>query len=415
MKLILAVLALAASGLAQRPDDRVVTLPAPGGRAVDSTAAEIDEILGELQKITGLKPLRKVEYTRIGRENVRSFLEQRVKEVVKPEEIRAEEAALKKFGFVPQDFDLEKTTIEMLTEQAAAFYDFRKRRLFIISLDNSLMQHSVLVHELAHALADQHFDLDKYVEHGKKNDDGALARLAVMEGQATWLMSEYLTRRTGQSLKDSPVLLKMMSNPSNFESADFPVFSRAPLYLKESLVFPYTKGMLFQHELFMKHGQAAFAEVFEHPPDGTFQILHPEKYFAGVKPVQPVLPAVEAARDYREYTDGELGEFDVSVLLKQYAGEDLANELAPKWRGGCFRLLSHKRDGRLVLAWASEWETPQAARRFSDAYRKVLEGKWKLFEVTEQAASGTMSGRGDDGRFLVKLEGTRVSCVEGLP
>ncbi len=409
MKLILALLALTAGGFSQRADDRVVTLPAP-----DKTASEVDEVMAELQKITGLKPLRKVEYTRIERDKVRSFLEQRVKEVVKPEEIRAEETALKKFGFVPQDFDLEKTTIEMLTEQAAAFYDFRKRRLFLIGSDEGIMQHSVLVHELAHALADQHFDLDRYVESGKKSDDGSLARLAVMEGQATWLMSEYLTQRTGQSLKDSPVLIKMMSNPENFDSTQFPVFARAPLYLKESLMFPYTKGILFQHEIFLKKGRAAFAEVFLRPPAGTFHILHPEKYLAGAKPVKARLPAVEAERDYTEYTDGEVGEFDHAVLLTQYGGEELSQKLAPRWRGGAFRILSHKRDNRLVLAYASEWDTPETAREYFEAYRTVLDGKWKRFEITRQTP-GSFSGLGDDGRFTVELEGTLVTSVEGLP
>ena len=80
-----------------------------------------------------------------------------------------------------------------MSEQAAAFYDFRKKKLFMIDAGEDLLQHSALVHELAHALADQHFHLEKFIDHGSKNDDTSLARLAVMEGQATWLMSEYLT------------------------------------------------------------------------------------------------------------------------------------------------------------------------------------------------------------------------------
>ena len=50
---------------------------------------------------------------------------------MKPAELRTEELTLKKFGFVPQDFDLKKTTIDLLTEQTAAFYDFHRKKLYI--------------------------------------------------------------------------------------------------------------------------------------------------------------------------------------------------------------------------------------------------------------------------------------------
>ena len=72
----------------------------------------------------------------------------------------------------------------------------------------------MLAHELSHALADQNFNLARFIRQGRKSDDGASARLAVMEGQATWLMSEFLARKTGQSLKNSPSLVAMMSNLS---------------------------------------------------------------------------------------------------------------------------------------------------------------------------------------------------------
>lgn len=409
MKNILAVLLLAAAAAAQQSDTRVVTLAAP-----DPMRAEIDEIMGELQKITGLAPLHKVEYTTIARDRLRPFLEERVKEVVKPEEVRAEEAALKKFGFVPQDFDLKKTTVDLLTEQAAAFYDYKKKKLFMIGPGGDMMQHSILVHELAHALADQHFDLDKYIESGKKNDDGAMARLAAMEGQATWLMSEYLTNRTGQSMKDSPLLVKLMSNAANFETGDFPVLKQVPLYMKESLLFPYTRGMIFQHELFMKHGKEAFTEVFLNPPAGSDQILHPERYLSGKKHARPKAPEIERQGDYDEFTDGDLGEFDHAILLKQYAGEDASKELAHELRGSYFKLFERKSDKRQVLAYACEWAGADAARRFFEGYRKVLKGKWKKMSVTEDSPDA-LSGSGDDGRFTVRLEGTRVTSVEGLP
>jgi hypothetical protein len=208
----------------------------------------------------------------MNRDQVKAFLEQRIREEIRPEEIRAEEILLKKLGFLPENFDLKKTMLDLLSEQAAAFYDYRKKRLFVVESAGGEIQHSVLVHEIAHALADQHFDLARFIRRVRQSDDAALARLAVMEGQATWLMAEYLTRRTGQSLKDSPVLVRMMSRAAELSAGQFPVYDNAPLYLRETLMFPYSQGMLFQHAVFDKVGQAAFAEVFRRPqnPPVTF-------------------------------------------------------------------------------------------------------------------------------------------------
>jgi hypothetical protein len=374
---------------------------------------DIDETLAELTKLSGLKPLAKVECEHIARDRLRGFLEQRVQEEIKPEEIREEEAALKKFGFVPPDFDLKKTSLDLLSEQAAAFYDYRKKKLFIIDSGEGPVEHSVLVHELAHALADQHFHLEKYMDRANKNDDGALARLAAMEGQATWLMSEELTRRTGQSLRDSPVLVKLLNNLSEASAAQFPVYQHAPLYLRETLLFPYNQGMLFQQALIEKMGNAAFAEVFRRPPESTQQILHPEKYLERAKPVHPPLPEFKSERDYRRFTDGEVGELDHAILLRQYVSEKESVAVAPQWRGGYFRLFESKTGKRTVLVYASEWSGPEAAGRYFELYQKVLAGKWKTF-AADSRGDGVLAGRGDDGYFLLRLEGARVTSVEGL-
>src|ERR1700735_2688791 len=165
---------------------------------------QVPAILAELTEITGMKLHHPVPCAFITKDDVNKFLKDRVKEVAKPDEIRAEELTLKKFGFVPADFDLAKNTVDLLTEQAAAFYDYNKKKLFLTESTSAESQEPVLAHELAHALADQNYNLAKFIRQGRKNDDGSTARLAVMEGQATWLMSEFLARQNGQSLKNSP-------------------------------------------------------------------------------------------------------------------------------------------------------------------------------------------------------------------
>ena len=388
--------------------------PAP---AQSSRAKEVcglaNRIALDLTQISGMKLRHPVPCDYITKAKINAFLNQRMKDAASPEEIRAEELALKKFGFVPQDFDLAKTTVDLLTEQAAAFYDYNRKKLFITESTPSDTQEPVLAHELSHALADQNFNLARFIRQGRKSDDGATARLAVMEGQATWLMSEYLARKSGQSLKDSPALASSMSRLGESAAGEFPVYDNAPLYMRLTLVFPYTRGMLFQNAVCERDGQEGFAEVFRRAPVSTQQVIHPEDYFSNVKPTQPELPDAHLPRGYKSLIGGALGELDHAVLLEQFTGRQQAAEIAPHWRGCNFELRENKKAGRVVLLYAAEWDSEESASRYFAAYREALEKKWKKMSVASETAD-SVTGSGDDGRFELRRKGAIVTSVEGL-
>jgi hypothetical protein len=391
----------------------LLRLAAPAQNQDRSIFDEIGQDLQELAEISGLKLRHQVPYDLISKDQVNQFLKDRLRDAGSPEDLRIEELALKKFGFVASDFDLAKTTVELLTEQAAAFYDFHKKKLYITDWAPPSMRQAALVHELAHALADQNFRLERFIKQGRESDDLSMAHMAVMEGQATWLMSEAMARRTGQSLKNSNSTVEMLSRSMESGPGEYPVFDGSPLYLRRTLVFPYTQGMLFQHAVVQKMGQAGFAEVFRRAPVSTQQILHPEKYFDDVKPAHPELPKLLRNRGYKRLIEGTVGELDHSILLAQYLTEQRAHDIAPHWRGGAYALHENKRERRVVLAYASEWEDAGSARRFFESYQDVLRKKWRAMEV-KQSNESLFAGHSDDGYFRVRLDGSVVTSLEGL-
>jgi hypothetical protein len=235
-----------------------------------------------------------------------------------------------------------------------------------------------------------------------------------MEGQATWLMSELLARKMGQSLKDSPALLAAMSGATDGGAGQYPVFDNSPLYLRLTLIFPYTKGMLFQNAVFERDGLNAFAEVFRKPPLSTQQIIHPDKYFSGLKPTQPDLPQPNLPKGYKSLVGGSLGELEHTIMLEQYSGKERAAELAAHWRGCAFDLEENKKAGRVVLLYAVEWDTEDAARQYFTAYRRQLAKKWKQMTVATET-DDTVTGTGDDGRFDLRRKGALITSMEGLP
>jgi GntR family transcriptional repressor for pyruvate dehydrogenase complex len=72
-----------------------------------------------------------------------------------------------------------------LTEQVQGFYDPEERMLFIASWLPISAQESVMMHEITHALQDQHFDLQARFRENRNsdNDDYLLAQQALFEGR----------------------------------------------------------------------------------------------------------------------------------------------------------------------------------------------------------------------------------------
>jgi len=226
-------------------------------------------------------------------------------------------------------------------------------------------------------------------------------------------MTETLARRANQSISSNPNLLDVMGSGADGGSSQFPVFNSVPLYLRETLVFPYTEGARFQNALYGKMGQAAFAEVFRRPPETTQHILHPQKYFDHSAPTSPAFPKVAPGKGFRDLSEGMLGELDHAILIRQYGTREQADSIASHWRGGRYWLLEDKSKSRVILRYVSEWDSPAIAQEFFRFYAQVLRKKWKTMEVTGEN-EGMLSGTGDDGYFVVRRTGSQVSSVEGL-
>jgi hypothetical protein len=375
------------------------------------TAQEIDSILKELSGITGFRIRKQLPFALITRDEVNKYVQEQIRDTVKPDEIHAEEATLKKFGFAPAEFDLRKTTIDLLTEQAAAFYDFKRKKLFISDWATVNMRDVALIHELAHALADQNFSIKQFLAKAGDDSEASLARQAVVEGQASWLMVEVAARRAGRTLADEDTARQYLNNDLDSPDEDYPVFNKAPLYLRKTLIFPYSEGGRFQQAVFLHDGTQAFARVFQTPPISSAQIIHPMQYFEHAGLQIPDLP--KPLKHTKPFITGVMGELETRILIEQYAGADLAGELGPKLKGASYRIDESKPDHRLMLIYVSEWSDEAAASRYLAAYRQVLRGKWKQVEMADGGGGG-FSGKSEDGYFMVARDGKRVLSEEGF-
>jgi hypothetical protein len=374
--------------------------------------AKIDEMIGDVERIMGLKALAPIPRSLLSREEINKLVSGRMDEDASTADVDNEERFLQLFGFVDNKFDLAQEVVNTLTEQATALYDYKTKQLYLSTWTPEDMQEFALVHELAHAIADQHFDLGKYVDKSK-SADGDLARSAVIEGQASWVMTEWVMLQTGRSLRDNGLLAAAAAGASRFEVAEYPVFSSQPLYLREAMLFPYTQGMIFQQRVIERYGQQGFDRVFRTPPTSTQQVLDAESYFTERVPTEPKLPRLKL-RGFKRTSRGDVGEFDHAILLQQYIDEKESERIAPLWRGGRYEIWSNSDNSRAVLRYASDWADADAAKTYFDAYRRVLRSKFDHIAVANRSRS-RFEGSGDNGRFVVTLDGASVTSLEGLP
>jgi len=380
--------------------------------ASDSGSDPIAATFRQVSELMGLPVRKPVPRAKISREEVRELLERRLTEDTDPEELRLEELFLKKFGFVGPDFDLRSQLVDVVTEQAAALYDFQDQKLYLADWADSDLQEFALIHELVHALQDQHLTLKNFVDRAA-TADGDLARTAVLEGQASWVMTEVVFNESGRTLRGNPFIAKTAAMAARFEAGQYPVYSSAPLYIRETLLFPYAEGMLFQQTVLDELGDCGFVEILQYPPVSTQQILDPRAYLENRRPSRPEVPAPDAA-GFEQTADGDVGQLEHRILLEQYIGEEEARDLSPEWRGAQFELWENASKDKAILAYSAQWSSPQAAERFFRRYVQVLQEKLSA-PVFDHQGGKIVWGRSGEGAFIAAVRGRFVTSLEGLP
>jgi hypothetical protein len=388
-------------------------------REAEELFHSVDEILEFDSKQTGLPIKKQVKRKLTSRDEVVAYLTKHVNDE-DTKRLRRSELVLKKFGLLPQTFDLETFLVALLREEIAGYYDPKTKTVNLLDWVPMDEQEPVIAHELTHALQDQAVGLDKWMKRGDKdlgeirkdptptdieNDEIDDAREAVVEGQAQAMMFQYALAPTGRSIVDSPDLLQAMEEETLTGTPGTKVFNEAPIFLKESMTFPYSYGMEFIVQLMQKAGkETAFSGLLKNPPHTTRQIMQPETYLSGEK-IDP-MPVPDFKRDFKAYQKfdiGAMGEFDVAVLIEQYAGKPLSKQMYPAWRGGYYYAARAKSNpsAPLGLLYVSRWSSPEKAEEFAEIYADSLPHRYKTVAVANAPAMQTsiaqnsLSIRGD--------------------
>jgi hypothetical protein len=369
----------------------------------------VDEITQFSSQDSGLPKLALVRRKLIGHtEAERHFANLTANEA--GHEQRMDEAAivLKKFGMLPNEFELGSALGNYTLNGLAGFYEFGDKTMYLLNWVAPELQKSVMAHELTHALQDQSFQLPEFIGTRQKEPDMrrmsmkqadttemSIARRAVMEGQASIVGLDYLLKDLGVNLADSPRARQLAESYLQGSYGSPVTINNAPRLLREVIVFPYREGVQFELELLTRGGrQMAFQGAFKRPPLNTHQVLQPEAYFKSEKAPQIEIGDLTSifGDAYEAYDSGNIGELDVQIMSEEFGRENDIYTVARKWDGGAYVAVKHKgmaADAKvttadLALVYVSRWKTLQAAERFGQIYMQAMARRLPMGAASQQ-------------------------------
>ena len=426
--LVTMALAFTAVAPAQQPPALPPEAPAPEHHVTPAEAKElfrsVDDILQFASDHTGLPILHSVKKKLATREEVSKYVEKRMKEQGNGERFDRSALSLKKLGLLPRDFKLREYMLALYKEQVEGWYDAHDKTVYLLDWVAPDVQKSVMAHELVHALQDQSYDLDKWLNVRKdvKDDTGQMiideqraARQSLIEGQAMVVLYDYELTSTGQTVESAPGLVDSM-RASMLNEDSTPMYAKAPIYLREAVLFPYTYGTDFVVAILTKRGKpAAFAGALDHPPLDTHQVMEPSAYLSAEPQTQVTVVPLEKilGADWRREDFSGLGEIDLRVILRQWGGNDIAAKLAPAWRGGYYMALYNKKspqDASLPLALVVNFTTAAAANQFATLYESALAKRFKSVQPAKSPRQWTT----EEGLVRLYIEGTSAIALESF-
>ncbi len=340
-----------------------------GGAADSEIEERIDELIVEAQQIRNLEFLEPVEVILLADAEYQARFSEIIEEELAEEDVQAINALLRVLGIIEPDDDYRQLIDTLLSSGTGGFYDPDTGELVVRLIGDEFGPYaeSVVVHELVHALQDQHFAL---LDNEDLEGDDAYVAQAIIEGDALLREATYV-----QSLS----FTDRARYVADISSIDLSALDTLPSYILESFQAAYLDGFFFHQGI----GIDEIDKQFTDTPESSEQILEADSYERDEQPQEVALPDFELP-GYEIWFDATAGQKDLELLLGDAVGIGDAAEAASGWGGDANRVYN-RADEEAVYLLSYIGDTIRDAEELEAAFavfidQSVPSGAYTLLE-----------------------------------
>jgi hypothetical protein len=243
-----------------------------------------------------------------------------------------------------------------------AFYDPVEQRVKVRGTTVTVGLEVTLVHELTHALQDQHFDLERLYADEMDQAEAAAFR-GLIEGDAVRVEDDYIREELSpeeQTAYDEEYAAELDESEA--------AMSEVPAFINASFGAPYLLGQPLAVMLANRGGNDAVDDAFEHPPSTEEHLFDPASFLAKERSEDVDL---ELDDDLDVFDDGSFGSPSWYLMLAERIDPKVAFDAALGWGGDAYA--AFERDDRTCVRAVFAGDTADDDAAMRAALRQWME------------------------------------------
>jgi hypothetical protein len=314
---------------------------------------------------------------------------------------------LRAFGLLSGKVDLFSASNDVSGSGTLAYYSFADKRVTIRGEKLVRAARPTLVHELTHALQDQHFGIGDRLREAAKRDEkrstGEYSVLdAIVEGDAERTADGYLATLSPAQRR----AIAASAETQDKRAAE--TYAKVPAVVVTFFTAPYTLGEALVQAIAQDGGNAAVDDLLRDSPTHDAALLDPFRVLLGdqdaATPPKPVVDKGDKAFD-----DGEFGAVTWYLMLAERLPLTDALTIVDGWGGDSY--VAYEHDGVTCARASYRGQDAAATGRMLTALRQWIaavpgspasvrsEGSGLLFQSCDPG-TGTRKGKEDSAQAV---------------
>jgi hypothetical protein len=379
-----------------------VTMSVPGTASesidpevVDEMRSELAALMVEAEQVRGIPFIAIPTVVILDEAEFSQRVSDLVAEDLDQEELATDSDFYAMLGMLEPGTDLYQLLIDLYTEQVAGFYDGDTEEMVVPAAPDGFteLQRITVLHELVHALTDQHFDFNDEFEMlvDEGNGDDTSAFQALIEGDATRSQFVYMEGM-------SPI--EAVRAATEALTYDTSVFDSVPGWIRSDLTFPYDQGLVFVEAITETGGLAAVDDAYQNPPQTTEQVLDPARY-ARNEPPRDLAPLTVELDGWDLSDEATFGDWGLRLLLDGSVSPGEVTQAASGWGNDIYQVFTRGDDVAMVMSYIgdSERDAEELANALIAHIRDDMDSG-----PAEESAGGLLYRQGNIYSFIDRVD-----------